>query len=170
MEADRSICRYFMNLYSFSCSGIQGSLQHNLGSSGLQEGNQKQQAVSAQLAQNTEQCWMSLSLFVSHFTEWFHPSRRLHSRSVQSVPEQPLPSAWDRPHLLWVVRKDSHSFIYFIYLFSPFTDFLGWPWQSRLFTLQQHAVLASNRFKCQAGLLFKLGSRAPSLHFWCFEF
>lgn len=60
--------------------------------------------------------YRSLTIFFSHFAEWFDSSRRLHARCVQSVLKQPLPSAWDRPHLFWVVRKDAHLFII---IFSP---------------------------------------------------
>lgn len=95
----------------------------NPGSSRVQEGNKKQPKKWVICLPRTYESAVSLFLFFfSHFTEWFNPSRRLHARSVQSVLKQPLPSAWDRPHLFWVVRKDSHCVIY---LFFSFTDFSG---------------------------------------------
>lgn len=60
--------------------------------------------------------YRSFTFCFSRFAEWFDSSRRLHARRVQGVLKQPLPSAWDRPHLFWVVRKDAYLFII---IFSP---------------------------------------------------
>lgn len=124
--------RIFLKMYSeLLCDSGELIILQNLGFSMLQEGNPKQPRSEWCICkEHMKVLYLSFTCFILHFTEWFNPSRRLHARSVQSVLKQPLPPAWDRPHLLWVVRKDSH---WVIYLFFSFTDFLGWGWQSRLF-------------------------------------
>lgn len=104
---------FFNILLKLLCFSQEFPVRQNLFSSKLQGWYQKKGSSKWSVYKKTYKNVISFfHYFFFHFTEWFNPSRWLHARRVQSVLKQPLPSTWNRPHLFWVVRKDTNLFIF----------------------------------------------------------